>query len=319
MGERCHAWRPLAVAMGVAAAVLAAGGASPPRDAVLPIVVEVCNASAPAQHWNVDEGWILLAASSTTTAPMCVGWAVSGPVSQDPLELDACRFSTRHESTGGEVRPRRGAEPDDDDARAGRANDATNQAFTFDAATAELIVSAGSREAGLLIDVSVYGSNGPGSIVWVDNSTGKPNQKWSLKPVQVQAASNAVAVLLVSQQTAWKRDQLCLAVGAPAPPPPPPPPPTPPPITFDWLDPCRGLNLTAFPWCDMTETPTYRAASLVAAMTLEEKSRTLVPFAPPIGRLRLPPLYTTDALHGAFSSPHYQCVPIPPPAHGFFE
>jgi beta-glucosidase-like glycosyl hydrolase len=38
----------------------------------------------------------------------------------------------------------------------------------------------------------------------------------------------------------------------------------------------------------------------------------MVPFAPPIGRLRLPPLWTTDALHGAFSSPHYSnCTVFP--------
>jgi hypothetical protein len=104
--------------------------------------------------------------------------------------------------------------------------------------------------------------------------------------------------------------------GSPVPVPPPPPPPPPLAVPFDWLDPC---NLTAvinfsvgFGWCNYSRPHVERARALVAAMTLEEKARTMQPFAPPIDRLRLPPLWTTDALHGAFSSPHYRnCTVFP--------
>ena len=121
-------------------------------------------------------------------------------------------------------------------------------------------------------------------------------------------------MLLVSQQTRWTKSELCLSsTSAPSPPRPPPhPSPPPPTIDFDWLNPCEGINTSLFPWCNMDASPSDRAAALVAAMTLDEKSRTMVPFAPPIGRLRLPPLWTTDALHGAFSSPHYSnCTVFP--------
>lgn len=105
----------------------------------------------------------------------------------------------------------------------------------------------------------------------------------------------------------------------PTPPPSPPPPPPQPPVQFDWLDPCNleGVPLVdrravGFGWCNYTATPVARATALVQAMTLDEKARTIQPFAPPIGRLRLPPLWTTDALHGAFSSPHYtNCTVFP--------
>lgn len=104
----------------------------------------------------------------------------------------------------------------------------------------------------------------------------------------------------------------------PAPGPGPGPSPSPPTAgDFDWLDPC---NLTAvanrskvgFGWCDYSAPALTRAKALVQAMTLDEKARTMQPFAPPISRLRLPPLWTTDALHGAFSSPHYKnCTVFP--------
>ena len=109
----------------------------------------------------------------------------------------------------------------------------------------------------------------------------------------------------------WQKHGYKPAPGPPAPPPGPPPPPPPPPAEpFDWMDPCNLTSVTnksvGFGWCDYDAAPKVRAAALVAAMTLDEKARTMQPFAPPIARLRLPPLWTTDALHGAFSSHHYQ-------------
>ena len=98
--------------------------------------------------------------------------------------------------------------------------------------------------------------------------------------------------------------------------PPPPPAPSPPAEAFDWMDPCNLTGVTnrtvGFGWCDYSAGPKARAVALVAEMTLDEKARTMQPFAPPIPRLRLPPLWTTDALHGAFSSPHYSnCTVFP--------
>ena len=98
--------------------------------------------------------------------------------------------------------------------------------------------------------------------------------------------------------------------------PPTPPAPAPPAEDFDWMDPCNLTTVTnrsvGFGWCNYSAEPKARAAALVAEMTIDEKARTMQPFAPPIPRLRMPPLWTTDALHGAFSSPHYSnCTVFP--------
>ena len=47
-------------------------------------------------------------------------------------------------------------------------------------------------------------------------------------------------------------------------------------------------------------------------MNLTEKARTMLPMMPPNYRLRLPPIWTTDALHGAFSSSAFpNCTVFP--------
>ena len=84
------------------------------------------------------------------------------------------------------------------------------------------------------------------------------------------------------------------------------------PEEFDWLAPCANASLAEFPWCDTQATPKARAASLVRAMNLTEKARTMIPMMPPNYRLRLPPIYTTDALHGAYSSSAFpNCTVFP--------
>lgn len=250
--------------------------------ATYPIVAAICNATSPFQVWSVQGSRILLAANDSR----CVAWTeTAGRLSSDPLELEPCLPVAQTED---------------------------NQAFFVNSTSHEIVVANGTRAQGLRMDVSKYGDNGPGSIVWVDNRTGAANQRWTLTPVngRIRADShNTVTnmnVLIVSQQTGWKQNQLCLAVSAkPTPPPTPPPPPL---IAFDWLDPCQNVSLAAYPWCDMTKSANDRASTLISAMTLDEKVQTMVPFARPIGRLRVPPIWTTDALHGAFSSPHYPYV-----------
>ena len=47
----------------------------------------------------------------------------------------------------------------------------------------------------------------------------------------------------------------------------------PPPPDFDWLDPCKGVSIVDFPWCNTALSPKERAAALVGNMTLLEKVR----------------------------------------------
>jgi beta-glucosidase-like glycosyl hydrolase len=151
-----------------------------------------------------------------------------------------------------------------------------NQAWSMDAA-AKTIKATGSAK-GKCIDVSNFGSDGSGSIVWTYDCTGTANQQWSY---------DATTGMLHSLQTG-SHVSLCLDSGAVPPPP----------------RPCSVAANANLPWCDSTLPTEVRLKDLVDRILPEEIVGLFSNGDGGVPSMHIPRYqWWSEALHGVGHSP----------------